>query len=1083
MAQMRRYGNIFRLDGTNQLQRNPVPLAADYIQPDERSLTDLIRYARRLSELVRFYNLSGQAVGDWRALFATLEDPSVGEILSSTRLNKLLESRDDWPPHVALLLVFLQLYQLLKQDINELPNRHLRYYYEQVLGLKRRAASPDSVHVVFELAKHAEPTLMKLGTALDGGKDANGNSLVYATTNDLLVGHSAIKSTYRLLLDTDRRGNPRFFIAREPNDIEGASWHTFGSRQLDRDASERYMEEAQIGFAIASPTLLLAEGTRLITLRLQVKGAPEDTAAGHYFSFAMQSELSGEEGWLVPDYFSAHLINNGSDQPTIEITMRVEESSMAIVAADPDVHTGAPPSVWPVARFLLKGDSGHYAVLAGIEIESVAISVQVDGVKKLIVQNEESLLNAEKPIPLFGNQPHVGSAFYVGNDEIFSKRLTSLTFRGDWQDKPADLYDHYKEYFSFTSAALENEFAMSFQFGVDMLYQRRWVPLLYNQTLFDNAVPDHREIAIDLSDQDFLDSQFGENRYHAQPQLSGTTQYQPTSKYGFLRFVLKGPTYGAPYAAEVPFNAFGHKTFAPRYSKLAIESSRDTEADIALPKPAYTPTLANLSVDYQAASEFDIGDIYTADAFYSLDFFGSVEADNEVAARLVPIMDGQAALFIGIENSPVSTTPALLFQLDKGTATASTALTEGDTAWSYLAGKQWTDVASSDVLIDTTLGFQQPGIVSLAVGADASTVHHRMPTDLLWLRAAVDASPNSACRTFAIHDRAALASLQVEDQRLDDYEQHLKGVLKAGTISKLSKRSAAIKKVEQPYDGFAGMGSEADAMFFQSSSERLRHRYRAVTPWDMERLVLNEFPSVFKVKCLPHSDADGNRMVGEVALVIIPDLRNIRTNNPLEPRADAVLMTKIGSFVRALSTTFAKIHIIHPVYERILVDASVTFVSGYDAGYYAALLNEELKRFLTPWAYEEGLDIVFGAQIYRSEILAFIEGREYIDNITRFSLYHSYAGTRRNGIGDLAIEHDLIIYPKPIPAINDMEIGSSFVVGQSVEVAIAASEHAILVSHPEHRINPLPADRQQCAGVDQLGIGYMTVNLDFTVSP
>src|ERR1041385_3529478 len=39
----RRYGNLLRSDGTNQLQRLLPALEADYIVPDERSFSDLVQ--------------------------------------------------------------------------------------------------------------------------------------------------------------------------------------------------------------------------------------------------------------------------------------------------------------------------------------------------------------------------------------------------------------------------------------------------------------------------------------------------------------------------------------------------------------------------------------------------------------------------------------------------------------------------------------------------------------------------------------------------------------------------------------------------------------------------------------------------------------------------------------------------------------------------------------------------------------------------------------------------------------------------------------------------------------------------------
>ena len=195
-------------------------------------------------------------------------------------------------------------------------------------------------------------------------------------------------------------------------------------------------------------------------------------------------------------------------------------------------------------------------------------------------------------------------------------------------------------------------------------------------------------------------------------------------------------------------------------------------------------------------------------------------------------------------------------------------------------------------------------------------------------------------------------------------------------------------------------------------------------------------------------------------------------------------MGQIETYITSgLATSFAEVHVIHPVYERIRVDIHVAFRVGLDAGYYSRVLNEDLRRFLLPWAYEEGEDILFGARIYKSEILAFMEGRDYVDYVTNFTLYHSYDGPPRGGIDQLTIGADFIIRPDPSPAILDMIIGDYFVVGRGVEVAETTRSHAILVSHAEHLIAPISPGEDRCTGVTHLGIGHMTVSLDLKVQP
>ena len=203
----RRYGNLLRSDGTNQLQRLLPALDANYIVPDERSFSDLVEYARNVAAEIRYYDLSGQSTGDWTPFVEPLLVPGAvpSQVLPNAQLDGVLEARTDWPPHLVLFLAFLKQFQNLQGDLNQLTENHLRYYYETELGLQLRDASPDDVHVVFELAKNADPTLVPAGTLLDAGKDDNGRPLAYATQNELVVSAATVSGIKRLVMEQDLR--------------------------------------------------------------------------------------------------------------------------------------------------------------------------------------------------------------------------------------------------------------------------------------------------------------------------------------------------------------------------------------------------------------------------------------------------------------------------------------------------------------------------------------------------------------------------------------------------------------------------------------------------------------------------------------------------------------------------------------------------------------------------------------------------------------------------------------------------------------------------------------------------------------
>jgi hypothetical protein len=871
------------------------------------------------------------------------------------------------------------------------------------------------------------------------------------------------------------------------SDVEGPSKFTFGRGQLDLDAAQRFMIEAPLGFAVAAPILSLAEGDRTITLLAHL-AAPPSPLVPQNIEYALEVTLTGAKGWLAADRVQASLIaDDGSGKPALSLTATIGQAADAIVAFDAALHGPGPAVGRPILRCLIKGDTGIYELLDGLVVEEVDLSVGVKGIRNLVVQNADGPLNVSQAMPLFGAQPQIGTPFYIGSAEVFGKRLTSLDLHLEWTSPPPDLFDHYREYFDFVDAGLSDNFYAFFQADVDVLYERSFRPLLVNQLLFSPQATDPKTISAVAS---AFASTFAGSHYDEQPDLAQPESFDAGSQFGFVRLVLSAPTRSemVHYASTVPFEAFGHAAFARRYANQAVALSQWTQASgtskPVLPSEPYTPVLKSLSIDYSAAATLVPGDLHSADTFLLVGPFGATRAGVQ-AARVVPAIEGQAALCLGVGQVQPPVNLSFLFQIDVGTSSSSEVLKPGDAAWSYLgAGDAWRALSSSAVLIDTTEGFQKPGVVEIAVPQDATLDHDSLQSGLVWLRALIQRAPGSASKTVAVTPNAGLAQFQpAAGLTLDDYEPHLLAGVPAGTIARLVQRNANIQQVVQPDASFDGRGPEDSTGYFRRSSERLRHRNRAVTPWDLERLVLEAFPDVFKVKCLPHTDANGSCKAGEAALVIVPNVRRTGAVNVLEPRASAVLMEEIEDRVAGETSPFAIVHAIQPVFERLRVEADVVFEAGRDPGYYAGVLNGDLRRFLSPWAYEDGEDILFGARIYRSDILAFIEGREYVDHVTDLKLYHSFDGPPRDGIGSMRIGVDFFIRAKPRPAIAGMTIGHDFVVGSGVEFAETTQAHAILVSHPDHLITSVASGSEVCPGVTTLGIGYMTIGLDFIVQP
>jgi hypothetical protein len=220
--------------------------------------------------------------------------------------------------------------------------------------------------------------------------------------------------------------------------------------------------------------------------------------------------------------------------------------------------------------------------------------------------------------------------------------------------------------------------------------------------------------------------------------------------------------------------------------------------------------------------------------------------------------------------------------------------------------------------------------------------------------------------------------------------------LPAGTIAKLANADSAIKKVEQLYATFGGRAAETGSHFFTRVSERLRHKNRAIAQWDYERMVLEAFPTVHKVKCLNHLrfEPTGNTHIyrelaaGHVTVIVVSNLRNQNAVNTLRPYTALGDLENIETFLKARMTCQATLHVRNPLFEPIRAEFKVRYFPGYDETFYTQLLNEGIIRFLSPWAFDAGQDIGFGGKIYKSALINFVEEQPYVDYVEDFRLIH-----------------------------------------------------------------------------------------------
>ena len=154
-----------------------------------------------------------------------------------------------------------------------------------------------------------------------------------------------------------------------------------------------------------------------------------------------------------------------------------------------------------------------------------------------------------------------------------------------------------------------------------------------------------------------------------------------------------------------------------------------------------------------------------------------------------------------------------------------------------------------------------------------------------------------------------------------------------------------------------------------------------------------------------------------VTIITVPDLTDRHDADPLRPYTRTSLLESIRAHLQARTTCHAQVLTAQPQFEAVRIACRVVLLDGYDdIPYYTQLLQNEVTRFLSPWAFGRGTDIAFGGRLWKSVVIDFIEERPYVDYIT-----------------------DVRMFVTP---------GETAVEGGDVDEAVASTARSILVSAP-----------------------------------
>jgi hypothetical protein len=901
---------------------------------------------------------------------STIDSLLKGVASFASRAKELFEKTlVDFPnhtPHYGLFLTFTRLFKVVQDDLNHYTQRHLDFYFKDVLQLKNKNPLPDTAHLTFELQKPVQQQLLTKGILFKGGKDITGKEISYSLSEDVVLNKATVSKIHTQHIDLANHKPLKVFPVANSEDGEGAnltsadkSWFTFGNPKSKKTA--------KTGFAIATNVLFLNEGTRVIvvsvTFENSITGLNVKSKKRKKLS-CFEASLTGKKDWLNKNVLTVYDGPNNRLLFGISIT----PNDPAIVQYSEKIHKLNFETNLPLLTIYLDQDAADaipYSILCKQKIAKVDVSVNVSGVKDLVLSSDVGSIDASKPFKPFGDFPAQDAGFIIGSKEIFQKKISELTF-------------------SFTGT---NPFSSS-TFYLD---EAKWKTFT-NLTAKTISGIDIQPIDIDFTPNENL---------------------KATTLNGFIKLT----------------NSLDKSiTFYMKSIKKSLDGTILDLVDVAKPlqykmtfgQPAAPEEIkiSDFSVGYKATSSIDFTKQQSEtdnNLFYHLTPFGYAEVFNDGTPAntqaektenftLLADLIHNGELFVGFVNAEPDTVLSVLFQVADGSSNPLKNMVP--LSWFYLTNNEWIQFENRNV-IDRTNNFTQSGIVTFTLPAEISNQNTLLEKGKHWIKAVVENDIDAVCNLILIQAQSAKVELVQDEAAQIEFRQ----TIPAKTISKLIENIPAVKTITQPFDSFNGRTRESDEHYYVRVSERLRHKQRAITIWDYEHILLEQFPQLYKVKCLNHSgfyDDKGTNVFcenlpGHVTIVPVPDLKNNTHANLLKPYTPIGLINNINEYLKKITSPFAKLHINKPQFEEVRLEFEVQFHDNLDVSFYTQLLNEEIEKFLCPWAYSTEVEIPFGSKISKSVLLNFVEERPYVDFVTCFELHHLL----RDGETVLFEKHDI----------------------------------------------------------------------------
>jgi|MDTC01.2.fsa_nt_gb hypothetical protein len=939
---------------------------------------------------------------------------------SDLKFNNYLEKSNNHNPHVGLLFSFLHLFKNLQNDLNKISEKHLRYYYENILNQKKKKIDKLKTFVSVDINENINSVIIKKDSELIAGQYNDGNNIIFKTDDDTVLNNVKICFLMTIFLSRNVKFDygSRFklvssvfsqIIANNQNEVVQFNKNENVFDILGKDQNfliddDRTMQYADVGFMISSPSLRLSESHRTVKIDFYFEQKSIQNLSDLIIDISNNTQLNEEEVFykifsdsLVVKYSSVNGWNQVENYKFIypddwsknKLTISIKFNKLlpALFPYDETVHKKNIKSTHPIIEFILNQNSFYnsYSFLSRMRLTKIDIKTSVRDLKQIKAFRESQLLPINSEFELFGVVPKIGSKLYISCEELFNKKIESFEICWDYSnliDIDNDFKNYYLNYnldidydnFKFSLATLSD-----FKYNIYKMDNEKNHFNLFN-TIDNKLIHSLKFNIIDIDNLNILPNY--------KLNINDINEFSNDLETGLIKFELVSPKF-----------AFGHKIY-PKIHSASLTNSLNVDSYEHYINEPFSPKISNISINYNSKtslifkeSERNENDFDEENKFFLISPYGieNTFSKQEIKNNFLYELKNEGELIMGFESKTKLKNLDILFEIQKGEYSDYSFSREIN--WFYSTYNGWKKLEEKNVLFDQTNCLVKTGIISFTFPADISSNHSFFSQDNFYLKA----TSRTKADQFGLIKSIKTNSIAVT--KLDSVTQKPISYIKSGSIQKFNNNIKGVVSVNQSISSPNVNVVEKDIEFFKRISDLLKHKNRPITKIDYELLLLNKFNWLSHVKCFDNKDEN------VLSILCFKKIENFQNIDEINLTLSEI--NELKQFLITYSTPFIDFDILNPVFEDLWIKCKIIF-KNISPGLGIEKVTSDLSKFVCPWRFSNNKISSFDHKIKKIDILNFIKSRDYVDFVTGFSIIH----LKQNSNGVISVVDT---------ALNDLE--------------------------------------------------------------